>query len=451
MRITKGNIIWWFVALLFVATHTSCVFDKYDNEQTLPGVPGDEDYLMIIRINALDATGSTLNLGDVFEMVRSLRIVMLNDGAIEVNRYVVPGDGTAAINMSDLKYVFTQRTAPGSKKFYLFANEESVGDLEFQSGETLPADLPTNLHTYLESVVPNIDDAQAGQDFENIVNAICFKPDYTPDEAGNIYIPYTSYYDGYEVSDNSPSNATSPIQMYLVPVATKFIFRFVNYRPNEVEINNITISKKDTDNFLFARVDEPDYTKSFEGVDYYWVNWLAKVSEASHNNADFYDNVNFNEKYGWISNYEIPEISAPVDAQFISTANVRTVPAGEPIPDSEEMNPSTLTVGPFYVPESFNRFITDTGEGNEEDAIQQRYYLTLGIHDVTSLAGRDPVFENVTIDNLHALFRNTCVVIKINMSAGDVEVYAEINPWNVKTANGWLVEGNAPSNNPFAN
>lgn len=436
------------IAIFCMVTFTSCIFDQYEKEQT---ISDDDDYLMIIRINALDATVSSPNLGDGSEMVKSLRIIMLNDGAIEVNRYVELGDDAAGINMSELEYVFTERAAEGSKKFYLFANEESVGDLEFQSEATLPDDLPTNLHSYLEGIVPNLDDAEAGLDFENIVNAICFKPDYTPDDSGNIYLPYTSYYDGYVVNGENPSNATNPLQMYLVPVATKFIFQFVNYRLNEVEINNITVSKKDSDNFLFARVGESDYNKSFEGTEYYWVNWLAKVSEDSHKNSDFYDNVNFNEKYGWISHYEIPAISSLTDAQFINSSEVKKVPAGEYIPDTDEINPSSLTLGPFYVPESFNKFNGNNDNVSDEEVILQRYYLSLGVHDVTSLAGRDPVFENVTIDNLQALFRNTCVVIKISMSAGDVEVYAEINNWNVKTASGWLVEGNAPSNNPFAN
>lgn len=448
MEFIKRHMVRCFVAILFMATLPACVYDRF--ESLLDGCPENDDYLIILRINALDASVTQTDTGDGGEMVKSLRIVMLNDGAIELNRYVTIGYETQGVNMADLNYVFTSRTAPGSKKFYLFANEESVGDLKFQSTESLPETLPTNLHSYLEGVTPDLDDAQAGNDFETIVNAIYFQPEYTADSTGKIYLPYTAYYDGYEVSADSPSNATEPMQMYLVPVATKFMFQFVNYRLSDVDINNITVSSKNSDNFLLGHVNSPDYTKTFEGNDYYWVDWLARVSKASHENADFYDNVTFNEKYGWITHYDMPTDNTLTDAVFVDSSSYKTVPAGEPVADSEDINPSSLTIGPFYAPESWNTF-TYHDETTDKDVSVQRYYLTLGIHDVSSAPGRDPVFENVTIDNLQALFRNTCVLIKVTMSTGQVEVYAQINPWNIKTANGWLVEGNAPSNNPFTN
>lgn len=446
MRFFKRHIIQSVVAIFSILGLASCVNDFYEPGPTIP--PDPDDYLIILRINAVNAAVTGSEIGDHNEMVKSLRIVMLNNGAVELNQYIVPGDEPQGINMSDLDYILTARTYPGNKKFYLFANEESVGELKFESTESLPTTLPTNLHTYLKSVTPDLDNAQAGKEFENIINAVYFQPDYAADNTGKIYLPYTAYYDGYEVSADAPSNAFNPLQMYLVPVATKFIFQFVNYRFSDVEINNITVSRKNSDNFLFGHVNSPDYTKSFEGKDYYWVNWLAKVSEASHENADFYENVSFNEKYGWISHYDIPTDNNLLNAVFVEGSNVKTVPAGEPIADSEDIKPNSLTVGPFYAPESWNAFTYHDGATNE-DVTVQRYLLTLGIHDVDALPGRDPVFENVTIDNLQALFRNTCVLIKVTMSTGKVEVYAEINPWNIKTANGWLVEGNAPSNNPF--
>lgn len=448
MTLFKRHIARCLVAILFMAALPSCVYEKYEPAPDGPSNP--DDYLIILRVNALDATTPTTDIGDGAETVKSLRIVMLNNGAVELNQYVALGYGTQGVNMSELNYVFTARTIPGNKQFYLFANEESVGELKFESTESLPSNLPTDLHTYLASITPDLEDAEAGNDFETIVNSIYFQPEYTSDATGKIYLPYTAYYDGYEVSADSPSNATEPLQMYLVPVATKFMFQFVNYRPNDVEINNITVSKKNSDNFLFGHVYSPDYTKAFDGTDYYWIDWLAKVSKASHENEDFYDNVTFNEKYGWISHYDLPTDNSLTDAVFVESTSFKTVPAGEVEDDNDEIKPSSIILGPFYAPESLNTY-TYRDETTGEEVSAQRYYLTLGVHDVTSSPSRDPVFENVTIDNLQALFRNTCVLIKVTMSMGQVEVYAQINPWNVKTANGWLVEGNAPSNNPFAN
>ncbi|MCH5245873.1 MAG: hypothetical protein J1E84_05370 [Muribaculaceae bacterium] len=445
MKFFKRNIIKFFIAVFLPAMLSSCVFDSYEQ---LPGKAEDEGHFMILRVNALDGGITGDDIGDGREMVKSLRIIMLNDGAVELNRYITLGQGQEGINMANLDYVLTARTVEGSKKFYLLANEESVNDLMFKSEATLPETLPTNLHDYLESVTPDANNVSAGQDFENIINAIYFQPDYTADNSGNIYLPYSSYYDGYEVSEESPSNVLNPLQLHLVPVATKFMFQFVNYRLHTVEINNITVSSKNTENYLLARVNYPDYTKTFEGTEYYWVDWLAKVSEASHNNADFYDNTTFNEKYGWISNYDMPSKEVVEKAIFIDGTNVKEVPAGQPVEDSEDISPSTLVLGPFYAPESWNSY-TYRDENSNQDVTIQRYGLTLGLHDTSSLSGHDPAFEDVAIDNLQALFRNTCVLIKVTMSEGPVEVYAEINPWTVKSANGWLVEGNAPSNNPF--
>lgn len=446
MVFIKRHIVRCLVAILFMATLPSCVFENFDEPSG--GEFVTDDYLIVLRINALDGTLAGPDIGDDHEMVKSLRIIMLNDGAVELNRYVVPGQVPEGINMAELDYILTVRTIQGNKKFYILANEESVGTMRFTEGVTLPSDIPDNLHDYLETIVPDTDNASAGQDFEKIINAIYFSPEYKADASGNIYLPYATYYDGYTVSSSEPSNATNPLQMYLVPVATKFMFQFVNYRLNPVDINNITVSSTNIENFLLARVNEPDIKKNFDGTDYYWVDWLAKVSAASHSNSDFYDNVSFNEKYGWISNYDMPFMENVQTSQFVSAENIKTVDAGTLDEETEEITPQSLVLGPFYAPESWNPY-KYTDETTKEETTVQRYGLTLGLHDTNSLPGSDPVFENVAIDNLHALFRNTCVLIKVTMSSGPVEVYAEINPWTNKTANGWLVEGNEPSNNPF--
>lgn len=443
----KRHIMRCFVAILFMAMLTSCIYDKF--ESIPDGSSETDDYLIVLRINALDGTITGPDIGDNKEMIKSLRIIMLNNGAIELNRYVIPGQAPEGINMEELDYVLTTRTMPGSKKFYLLANEESVGELKFADGVSLPPEMTDNLHDYLESIVPDTDNAQAGEDFENIINAIYFSPDYEADRTGNIYLPYATYYDGYTVGSSTPSNATDPLQVYLVPVATKFMFQFVNYRLNPVEISDITVSSTNLDNFLLARVNAPDINKDFNGKEYYWVDWLAKVSEASHKYSEYYENVDFNELYGWIYNYDMPFKTVVQSSQFVNSQSFETVLAGSMDEETEEITPYTLVLGPFYAPESWNSY-TYTDETTQVETTIQRYDLTLGLHDITSLPDSDPVFQNVAISNLHALFRNTCVLIKVTMSSGPVEVYAEINPWNIKTANGWLVEGNAPSNNPFS-
>ena len=98
--------------------------------------------------------------------------------------------------------------------------------------------------------------------------------------------------------------------------------------------------------------------------------------------------------------------------------------------------PGTLNLGPFYVPESRNEITYEDAEKNK--VTEQQYRFTLKLDD-TKTDATAPDFDLV-IENLKALFRNTHVIININMTEGDVKVYAEIQDWNHKYANGWVTE-----------
>ena len=442
---------------------SSCVYENIEDE------PGRNKELnapkLIIRlkmVSPLDAAATQLK---VKEQIKSLRIIILNDEFVQVNEKVNFPPG---VDAATFVYNIQKDYVEGNNRFYFIANEESVGEVQFEPEITLPPNTDvSSLSTILDSDA-FAEDTSDVEILETVLTSMYFTPQYeivstddTPQDIASpvstVYLPYSVCYteeelaDKREFYDQDGTLLGVEATMYLVPAATKFIFEFVNYRSHNVDISDITVSQTDTANFHFAQVGSTDYTKSYNNTDYYWVNWLARVAEASQQYPDYSDNAEFNTDYGWIGNYSIPTASTLVNSTFVSTTNKKTVPAGQTTVDENDLEmiiPGTLFLGPCYVPESFNPF-TYQDENTGEDVSGQRYFLTLALHDVNTTPGLDPTFNNVAIGNVRALFRNTCVVIKVNMSEDDVEVYAEINPWNIKTANGWLVEGNAPSPNPF--
>ena len=436
----------------------SCVSDRHGNGNG-PADGSDDRRLLLLHIRTVDTDPLMLNT-EAREMIRSLRIILLSDGIIECNKYLEfdrPGPFTASL----FNYDFTWTTFAGKKSFYIIANESSVTDevqfrLPADDNGTLPA-VPESLTELLDSYVAvgreGLGDPEAESrraELERVLNSICFKPDYTA-TGGEIYLPYVSYYSADDVEALNIKKydflgEETPFTLYLVPVATKFTFNFTNYRPNDVEINNITVHSANTNSYLMARVGEKDYKKPFgtsddktSWTDYYWIDWLAMVSKESHKNEDFDKNQNFNTKYGWISHYDIPDGDTPKARTFISETDgrkidkaVKTGAEGE----DEDGTPTTLTFGSYYLPESRQIIDAETGA--------QAYYLTLGLHDVTQKPEDDPRFEMQPIQNLNALFRNTHVTVNIVLRQGNVRVYAEIAGWVEKSANGHLVEGPEP-------
>lgn len=453
------------------------------------GEPEEEADRMILmlRMMPVDADPVTSDSG-VKEMIRSIRIILLSygggeedngnsgnngngeKGIIEYNQRIVFENPSA---VSRFRYDFAWPTFAGKKSLYIVANEESVTKgVRFlpSDGGTLPdlsdSESLTDLLDGYEAVgKDHLADPAAQEscaELVRVLDAVAFKPVYTVDD-DEVFLPYVSYYSAAEnekfnIKKGDYIDAEAPFYLYLVPVATKFTFHFENYRPHAVEINDITLSSAHSENFLMARVGEADYEKPFGRVspdentwqDYYWIDWLAKVSEASHKHSGADDNRDFNAKYGWISHYAIPDGNTPERKTFVQKTDQQRVAQAEVVPgDETDGIPSTLTLGPFYLPESRNiarKSQNNIGaETGSQETDSQKYYLTLGLHDVTHQSSEyDPKFEEQPIDNLEALFRNTHVKINVVLRQGNVRVYAEIADWSRKSANGWVAEGPEP-------
>ena len=411
------------------------------SEQDTMAVYGDRAFL-VFHVTPVDTRGMTI--GNVTERIKTLRIIVLNDTeehttSIEYNKLItLRENGFMATSFS---YDIMLPTVPGKKKVYFIANEKSVGNITI-NGNSSSTTLSAWLNQFLPESEGNGSDNTASvhdaEEFETNINSIYFTPAYTV-QNGDIFLPYTSYYyDGLL----TVKGQTKEITAYLVPVATKFFFKFVNNRDAAVEVQGITLSKAHKDNYLFAQVSENELKKKLpededasEGR--YWIDWLAIVSKRSHEAPDYSDNIEFNGEYGWISDFEMPtEYASDVtvidkndDTEKLQVAAADGNGAGK------------LILGPYYVPESRNLVTYEDGQNNS--ITEQIYYLTLNLHDTGS--GKAPEFDNQPIGNLHSLFRNTCVLIKLTMNQGNVEIYAEINPWTTKEVKGWVVGGPAPN------
>lgn len=367
------------------------------------------------------------------EMIKSVRIIVFNTDSVELNRFVdinkeIPGGVTSL----RYQYDFLYRTVKGDKSFFLIANEESVTSTITKDQNALENN--TTFSEILDGFEVGYEDLET---MKTLLNSIYFYPEYSSD-GGNIYLPYSSYYTGINVKEKEQID----VDMYLVPVATKFIFNFTNNRPNGVYLSQISINEVNTSNYFLAQVDEKDMSKTLpgetEGI--YWVDWLGQISELSQEESGYYPNINFNKRYGWIRYYDMPDENDTEQSHFFLLSLTDQIV----IPGTSEQGQNTYMAGPFYLPESRTNLENIPDPDNEGAVIEvQNYQLSLGFKD-TIEENDAPPFQNVNFLNLESLFRNTCVVVNIKFSQGELEVYAELSPWNVKTAKGWVTEGDKP-------
>lgn len=446
MRFLLRNIILYIFAAVLIAAFPSCGLNNEPNNGY-----GEKDRCYLKFSISPVATRSLS--GAEHERIKSLRIIILDKKGdkIECNHYVsLQDEGKRAVLASDLIYEYTWPTTPGTKKIYVIANEESVGELSFQPPQDVTLNSEIISETSLKSILDSETNSMSAIDFGNIMNSVYFNPEYIPDSNGDYFITYVSEYDNIKVGDFKDENSSEPAEVmkniYLVPVSAKFIFNFINNRDYTVNINEISVINLNSENFLFARIGDLDYTKTLpeQTTPLYWIDWLAEVSRLSQAESSYYPNLNFNAKYGWITDYALPEEKLPEQYYFFIFEGMSKYGVAGVVDNETEGESGTLTLGPFYVAESNNYYDPESGETMEN----QGYFLNVVFED-TAPNKEAAEFKNVKMSNLNALFRNTNVIVTLTLEQGYVEVYAEIADWNVNSVNGYLTEGGVPGSNPF--
>lgn len=420
--------------LSFFLMASACSSDHDLNDEEDWGTRFSEP-TVVLTISPLSISNTSVN--QPREMIRSLRIIMLNDDKVELNE-LIRFDGTeenedmfigSGAQASNFTYIFTRPTIVGEKKFFLIANEESVGQISYQASANIPADIQkiVSLKDLLNSY-PS--DSEETKSFADVINSVIFKPNYQPDDKNYIYLPYASYYEGFEIRQNASGKGTYADYieqpMYLVPVATKMEIQFANYRKSDVVIDEVKFSKMNQTSFLMAHLDSPHLNYG-EGNSVYWIDWLKMVSDGSWNNTDYEDNVNYNEA-GWITGYSVPIPGASdlKEIEIIKPTDEFNVPMNE-----SKVQAGYNYLGQYYFGESRNL----TNGVTEE----QSYSFTFKMHD-SNTVGEYQTFTNSKLPNLQSLFRNTYVRINVQLYTGEANIYAEVMDWNYNYFQGFVQE-----------
>lgn len=377
------------------------IYDNYPVEDEAPNADPNGATL-VLKVGLATPTRADNDR----ENMHSLRVVLLDaDGKVEYNDYINSssrpdlfdskndGTGLTEFDYSQYRYI---RTRPGKKKIFLIANEESVGSVQSANGDF------TSLTEALAS-------KQVGDSgFEAFANSIYFKPDFSK----NIVISSMYEFEIPEKVLETEDHRYIPEQTFwLVRAAAKFQFFFENHRYNPVTIDNLTISSVADDTYLMGHVGATEYTK--DGI--YWVDWLKKVSDATTANPDDPENDGINGRYGWLTDYTIPQTAH-------KELNVKNAIAGDKwVIDQYADNAEPWTLPPVYCSESRNM------SGDE-----QNYTLTITLTDDD---GKPQTFTEDLDLELPALFRNTSVRVKIALYGdSQLQVNVMLTAWDNETS-----------------
>ena len=225
----KPSIIHSIVICLAALTLPLMVACSSQEESLLEEISEATLYLNIEPVGLTRAGIATLPDN---EKMHNVRVIVLHEnGTVEHNRYY-------ALEGSQVqKFILLKVTPNEKKKIYLFANEESVSAMEGVAG----------VNSTLTAFFNNYTEGMPG--FEAAVSNLYFAPDYS----GGKPIPMSSM---YEI--NFPEKGNFDGTFYVIRVATKFMVNFMNWRGEEVIVENFTIANHADKNFLMAHVNDSE-------------------------------------------------------------------------------------------------------------------------------------------------------------------------------------------------
>lgn len=363
---------------------TGCIYDHYPAEEDIPPPANEYAAMLVLRIEAPAA--AAINLPN--ENMHSLRIIVLgDDNTVEFNDCLDnlgSGAGLEQLNYGEIRLIPTNL---GHKKIYLIANEQSVG-------QVLGIDGNPSLPQLLNS------QTVGSQGFENLMDAAHYIPDFDKN------LVLSSVYDFDIDPDDIPDDKIIRKTFYLVHNAAKFDFTFKNFKDNAIQIDRLELSQVAENSYLMAHVGQNDLNKELDGRSYYWVDWLKEVVDATNARPDNPDNADINSRFGWITDYYLPDSRHNV----LEIGATPTIQAGQ-----------TVALPTVYCAESsFNN---------------HRYLLTIGLTD--SADNSVHTFENILLDNLGALFRNTHVKVNVSLDNNEQQIQLHLKvgicPWNRET------------------
>lgn len=389
--LVKGKVLYSQFLILLAAATLQLFLCTCSEGLEGPGIKVEEptgSADLLFRISPVTFY-SSLEEVEQQEKIRTMRFVIVDkqSGNIEINQYYSGlGDRDFYTGRSEIddKFLFTDLSL-GEKYVFIFANEESVQDVNsWVYGQSMHFDNISIFFSRAEIGTPG---------FPGYVNSVYFT--LTQQNVMNHGLPYSAFYE-IEVKEGK-----NEALCYLVPVATKFRINLYNYRQESVTLNYIGLSSISQQNYMMGHVGTTDYMKSLPGSNekLYWIDWLREISELSWNYNEPVWNDQFNNQYGWISDFELPNYS---NYEFkTSKTNLSPINVGSP----------GVSMGPYYLSESkANNFV-------------------LSINYPYGLFSSKTISQ--VIENFHTFFRNSFLDIDIEMSKnGEIEVDYTVCPWN---------------------
>ena len=376
MRRISFNFI-YLLLFLFIGIFTSCE-QASDSEIESPDMP--------VRLSLNISPLTRADEASPIEKVNSIRVIMTDaTGRVEYNHKKIYE------SYDPDSEVFEYLTTVGVKHLYVIANEESIESFSIEG-----KDIPDNKS--LSELLDGFTFATTG--LEEYLTSLYFTPDYRNT------IPASCYYELQLKEENEIK------ELYLVNVATKFYINFSNLRNDVVIFEKVAINSFASENYLIPKVGE---SQTFIKGDY-WIDWLKKVSEDTNEHPDLSGDENsndlINDKWGWLTDYSLPtENHEPKN--LIAEGAIWEVEKVSSAGNTGEVIPGKLACGPFYFPESKN--------GKEE----QSYSIEFEIQQT----GKENITLSKDLPYLKSLFRNTYVIINVEMFSAVEEIYVEIKKW----------------------
>lgn len=384
VKLEKGFKYIFYLIIIVCASLVSC------------SDSGEEDNLLSRpESSSLSLNISTATRADdtPMEVIKSLRIILIDEsGKVEKNYYTRLNPHPTGPTFN---YKHTVLTTPGRKNIYVFANEESVLNIKSQINDI------SYSYDSLSELFESYNVGRSG--FEAEISTVSFTPNFTKP------LPMSCSYDLTVEKDKENFTA------YLVNAANKIGFVFNNYRSDKVTFTSITLDKVADSEFIMASL--PEESKTIDGK--YWIDWLKEVAEETNRypNLDDSDNSNnlINNNWGWITDYAVPVNTNHETINFIPDNEPWVVDESK-TQVGEDPIPTECSKGPFYIAES--KYQSSNGS--------QAYTIKLEIRQ------DDNTVKTFTksLDYVKSLFRNTNVVISVDISAATENIYVEILKWN---------------------
>lgn len=372
-------------SLLLAFLAAACAPDRGGADEPRPET-SDAQAVLSLRVGIADAASRAPEASSV-EAMRQLRIVILRPGGeVEVN-YLADFGST-----SPREYFGIFRLRPGEdKKIYAIANPASTG-FPFDSYPEGSKDIGTALEDYEYEFAPSLP------------------------------IPMTDSRD-IPAASLLPGERTD-VQLNIVRVATKFSVTIENLRDEDVTLRSFSVSTLADRGYLM-----PHFTgtpglhiisnKGLTGFDFgsasglHWSDWLRlAVDESQEAPSD----ILLADDRGWIMKYDVPDDADHATRNF-DFSEAPLIRQG-----------ASITLPGRYFAESRSGLIPSSDFGHGAAAgLEQSYTYTVAF---SSPDGSTKEFRDMPFPNLRALFRNTHVSIKLELSQHAViPVEVDVTPY----------------------